>query len=72
MHAWKIGVDNGKNPNLSMLISNGLPTDPKKLPVRQFQHLTAGSVKLSPGVPRTQARRWVVCSRILPTPKSTH
>jgi hypothetical protein len=35
VHTWKIGVDNGNNPNLSMLISNGLSTDPKKLPVRQ-------------------------------------
>jgi hypothetical protein len=36
VHTWKIGVDNGNNPNLSMLISNGLSTDPKKLPVRQI------------------------------------
>lgn len=37
VHRGKIGVDNGNNPHLSMLISNGLSTDPKKLPVRQFQ-----------------------------------
>ena len=59
VHTWKIGVDNSSNPNLSLLTSNGLPTDPKKLPVRRFQPLNAGSVKLSPGV-RKRDDRWSV------------
>jgi hypothetical protein len=59
VHTWKIGVDNGNNPNLSMLISNGLSTDPKKLPVRQFQLLNAGSVKLLQGVHKRDDR-WSV------------
>lgn len=59
VHTCKIGVDNGNNPHLSMLISNGLSTDPKKLPVRQFQPLNAGSVKLLQGV-RKRDDRWSV------------